>query len=44
VEPDGVDDEDPVVEDVAKAGEHNQPFPKHPFALLLSNIFTIIFT
>jgi hypothetical protein len=33
VEPDGVDDEDPVVEDVAKAGEHNQPFPKHPFAL-----------
>jgi hypothetical protein len=27
MEPDDVDDEDSVVEDVAKAGKHNQPFP-----------------
>ena len=28
VEPDGVDDEDPIVEDVAKTGKHNQPLSK----------------
>jgi hypothetical protein len=27
MEPDYVDDEDSVVEDVAKAGKHNQPLP-----------------
>jgi hypothetical protein len=28
MEPDDVDDEDSVVEDVAKAGKHNQPLPE----------------
>jgi hypothetical protein len=28
MEPDDIDDEDAIVEDVAKAGKHNQPLPE----------------